>query len=156
MNDWNKKHRFWYYIFIWIRGIIKDDLVVVKNGYGRNFLIPQGKAILATISAKKVLAEKLKQSQVKEKQAVEEANKIVKKLEKLELKISAKSENDKLFGSVTNSEISKELSSEGFEIEKKCIQLSSSIKKIGSYTAKIRLHREVYYDLNFDVVSSQS
>ena len=134
----------------------KDDLVVVKNGYGRNFLIPQGKAILATISAKKVLAEKLKQSQVKEKQAIEEANKIVKKLEKLELKISAKSENDKLFGSVTNSEISKELSSEGFEIEKKCIQLSSSIKKNGSYTAKIRLHREVYYDLNFDVVSSQS
>ena len=134
----------------------KDDLVVVKNGYGRNFLIPQGKAILATISAKKVLAEKLKQSQVKEKQAIEEANKIVKKLEKLELKISAKSENDKLFGSVTNSEISKELSSEGFKIEKKCIQLSSSIKKIGSYTAKIRLHREVYYDLNFDVVSSQS
>ena len=134
----------------------KDDLVVVKNGYGRNFLIPQGKAILATISAKKVLAEKLKQSQVKEKQAIEEANKIVKKLEKLELKISAKSENDKLFGSVTNSEISKELSSQGFEIEKKCIHLSSSIKKIGSYTAKIRLHREVYYDLNFDVVSSQS
>ena len=134
----------------------KDDLVVVKNGYGRNFLIPQGKAILATISAKKVLAEKLKQSQVKEKQAIEEASKIVKKLEKLELKISAKSENDKLFGSVTNSEISKELFSNGFEIEKKCIQLSSSIKKIGSYTAKIRLHREVYYDLDFDVVSSQS
>ena len=134
----------------------KDDLVVVKNGYGRNFLIPQGKAILATISAKKVLAEKIKQSQVKEKQAIEEASKIVKKLEKLELKISAKSENEKLFGSVTNSEISKELFSEGFEIEKKCIQLSSSIKKIGSYTAKIRLHREVYYDLNFDVISSQS
>ena len=134
----------------------KDDLVVVKNGYGRNFLIPQGKAILATISAKKVLAEKLKQSQVKEKQAIEEANKIVKKLEKLELKVSAKSENDKLFGSVTNSEISKELSSQGFEIEKKCVQLSSSIKKIGSYTAKIRLHREVNYDLNFNVVSSQS
>jgi large subunit ribosomal protein L9 len=134
----------------------KDDLVVVKNGYGRNFLIPQGKAILATISAKKVLAEKLKQSQVKEKQAIEEASKIVKKLEKLELKISAKSENDKLFGSVTNSEISKELSSKGFEIEKKCIQLASTIKKTGLYAAKIRLHREVYYDLNFEVVSSQS
>jgi large subunit ribosomal protein L9 len=134
----------------------KDDLVVVKNGYGRNFLIPQGKAILATISAKKVLAEKLKQSQVKEKQAIEEASKIIKKLEKLELKISAKSENGKLFGSVTNSEVSKELSTKGFEIEKKCIQLSSSIKKIGSYTAKIRLHREVYYDLYFEVVSSQS
>jgi len=134
----------------------KDDLVVVKNGYGRNFLIPQGKAILATISAKKVLAEKLKQSQVKEKQAIEEASKIVKKLEKLELKISAKSENDKLFGSVTNSEISKELSSKGFEIEKKCIQIASTIKKTGLYVAKLRLHREVYYDLNFEVVSSQS
>lgn len=134
----------------------KDDLVVVKNGYGRNFLIPEGKAILATISAKKVLAEKLKQSQVKEKQAIEEASKIVKKLEKLELKISAKSENGKLFGSVTNSEISKELFSKGFEFEKKSIQLSSTIKKIGSYTAKIRLHREVYYDLNFEVISSQS
>ena len=134
----------------------KDDLVVVKNGYGRNFLIPQGKAILATISAKKVLAEKLKQSQVKEKQAIEEASKIVKKLEKLDLKISAKSENDKLFGSVTNSEISKELFSKGFELEKKSIQLSSTIKKIGSYTAKIRLHREVHYDLNFEVISSQS
>ena len=134
----------------------KDDLVVVKNGYGRNFLIPQGKAILATISAKKVLAEKLKQSQVKEKQAIEEASKIVKKLEKLELKISAKSENDKLFGSVTNSEISKELSSKGFEIEKKCIQIASTIKKTGLYVAKLRLHREVYYDLNFDVVSSLS
>ena len=134
----------------------KDDLVVVKNGYGRNFLIPEGKAILATISAKKVLAEKLKQSQVKEKQAIEEASKIVKKLEKLELKISAKSENDKLFGSVTNSEISKELFSKGFEFETKSIQLSSTIKKIGSYTAKIRLHREVYYDLNFEVISSQS
>jgi len=132
----------------------KDDLVVVKNGYGRNFLIPQGKAILATISAKKVIAENLKQSQLKEKQAIEEANTIVKKLEKLELKIISKSENDKLFGSVTNSEVSKELYSKGFEIEKKSIQLSTTIKKIGSYSAKIRLHREVFYDLNFDVVSS--
>ena len=133
----------------------KDDLVVVKNGYGRNFLIPQGKAVLATSSAKKVLAEKIKQSQNKQKEAISEAQKVVKKLEKLELKISAKSlESDKLFGSVTSAEIAKELSSNGFEIEKKYIQLSSNIKKTGAYTAKIRLHREVYFDLNFEVIKS--
>ena len=84
----------------------KDDLVIVKNGYGRNFLIPQGKAMLATSSAKKVLAEKIKQSQNKQKEAISEAQKILKKLEKLELKISAKSlESDKLFGSVTTVEV---------------------------------------------------
>lgn len=133
----------------------KDDLVIVKNGYGRNFLIPQGKAVLATSSAKKVLAEKIKQSQNKQKEAISEAQKVVKKLEKLELKISAKSiENDKLFGSVTSADISKELSSNGFDIEKKCIHLSSNIKKTGTYTAKIRLHREVYFDLNFEVIKS--
>ena len=133
----------------------KDELVIVKNGYGRNFLIPQGKAVLATSSAKKVLAEKIKQSQNKQKEAISEAQKVVKKLEKLELKISAKSlESDKLFGSVTSAEIAKELSSNGFEIEKKCIQLSSNIKKTGAYTAKIRLHREVYFDLNFEVIKS--
>ena len=133
----------------------KDDLVIVKNGYGRNFLIPQGKAVLATSSAKKVLAEKIKQSQNKQKEAISEAQKVVKKLEKLELKISAKSlESDKLFGSVTSAEIAKELSSNGFEIEKKCIQLSSNIKKTGTYIAKIRLHREVYFDLNFEVIKS--
>lgn len=134
----------------------KDDLVVVKNGFGRNFLIPQGKAVLATSSAKKVLAEKIKQSQNKQKEAISEAQKVVKKLEKLELRISAKSlESDKLFGSVTSAEIVKELSSNGFEIEKKCIQLSSNIKKTGAYTAKIRLHREVYFDLNFEVIKSE-
>ena len=133
----------------------KDDLVIVKNGYGRNFLIPQGKAVLATSSAKKVLAEKIKQSQNKQKEDISEAQKIVKKLEKLELKISAKSlESDKLFGSVTNVEVAKELSSNGFDIEKKCVQLSSNIKKTGTYIAKIRLHREVYFDLNFEVVKS--
>ena len=133
----------------------KDELVIVKNGYGRNFLIPNGLAILATESNKKVLQEKIKQSQNKQKEAISEAQKVVKKLEKLELKITAKSlESDKLFGSVTSAEIAKELSSSGFEIEKKCIQLSSNIKKTGNYTAKIRLHREVYFDLNFEVIKS--
>ena len=134
----------------------KDDVVKVKNGYGRNFLIPNGLAMLATESNKKVLAEKIKQSQNKQKKAIEEAQKIVKKLEKLDLKIAAKAlEGDKLFGSITSSDISKELAENKLEIEKKYIQLSSNIKKTGSYIAKIRLHREVNFELSFDVVKEQ-
>ena len=133
----------------------KDDLVIVKNGYGRNFLIPQGKAILATNSAKKVLAEKLKQSQHKEKEAIIDAQNLAKKLDKLDLKIFAKSvEGDKLFGSVTSLDLIKELSNSGIDIDKKCIQLSSNIKKTGSFVARVSLHREVNFDLNFEVIKA--
>ena len=134
----------------------KDDLVKVKNGYGRNFLIPNGLAMLATESNKKVLAEKIKQSQNKQKKAIDEAEKIVKKLEKLDLKIAAKAlEGEKLFGSITSADISKELAEHKFDIEKKYIQLSSNIKKTGNYSAKIRLHREVNFELTFEVVKEQ-
>ena len=134
----------------------KDDLVTVKNGYGRNFLIPNGLAILATESNKKVLEEKIKQSQNKQKKAIDEANKIVKKLEKLDLKISAKAlEGDKLFGSVSSNEISKELAENGIEIEKKFIQLGASLKKTGNYSSNIRLHREVNFELKFEVIKEQ-
>ena len=134
----------------------KDDVVKVKNGYGRNFLIPNGLAMLATDSNKKVLAEKIKQSQNKEKKAIDEAQKIVKKLEKLDMKIAAKAlEGDKLFGSITSADISKELVENNLEIEKKYIQLSSNIKKTGNYSAKIRLHREVNFELLFEVVKEQ-
>ena len=135
----------------------KDDLVSVKNGYGRNFLIPNGLAILATETNKKVLQEKIKQSQNKRKKAIDEANKIVKKLEKLDLKISAKSlEGDKLFGSVTSSEIAKHLAENSIEIEKKYIQLTSNIKKTGNYSANLRLHREVSFELKFEVIKEQN
>ena len=134
----------------------KDDVVKVKNGFGRNFLIPNGLAMLATESNKKVLAEKIKQSQNKQKEAISDANKIVKKLEKLDLKLKAKSvEGEKIFGSITNSDIAKGLSDNGIEIEKKYIQLSSNIKKTGSYSAKIRLHREVSFDFPFEVIKEQ-
>ena len=135
----------------------KDDVVKVKNGYGRDFLIPNGLAMLATDSNKKVLAEKIKQSQNKQKKAIDEAQKIVKKLEKLDMKIAAKAlEGNKLFGSITSADISKQLAENKLEIEKKYIQLSSNIKKTGNYSAKIRLHREVNFELSFEVVKEQN
>ena len=88
----------------------KDDIVTVKNGFGRNFLIPNGSAILATPSAKKVLAENIKQQVVKDKKVIDDANKLAKKINSLEIKIKAKvGEGVKLFGSVNNINVQKEL-----------------------------------------------
>ena len=132
----------------------KDDLVTVKNGYARNFLIPNGSAILATSSAKKVLAENIKQQAVKDKKIIDDANKLAKKIAELELKIKAKAgEGSKLFGSINNVNIQKELESNGVMVDKKIILLSgNNIKQLGKYNAKIRLHREVLVDLSFEVV----
>ena len=135
----------------------KDDLVAVKNGYGRNYLIPHGFAILATGSAKKVLAETLKQRAHKEKNVVKEATKTATALKALELKISAKTgEGDKLFGSISNANISEALAQEGIELEKKFIVVAGGlVKRIGKYVAKVRLHRDVIVDLEFEVISDK-
>jgi len=132
----------------------KDDIVTVKNGFGRNFLIPNGSAILATPSAKKVLAENIKQQVVKDKKVIDDANKLAKKINSLEIKIKAKvGEGVKLFGSVNNINVQKELAESGVEIDKKSILISgNNIKQTGKYTAKIRLHREVIFDFPFEVV----
>lgn len=135
----------------------KDDLVSVKNGFGRNFLIPQGLAMLATPSAKKVLAENLKQRAHKEKKVVDAANKTADVLKGLELKIRAKTgAGDKLFGSVTTIDLAAALSKEGHEIDKKFINiLGGSIKRTGPYNAQIRLHRDVVLDFPFEVVGEK-
>ena len=132
----------------------KDDIVTVKNGFGRNFLIPNGSAILATPSAKKVLAENIKQQFVKDKKVIDDANKLAKKINSLEIKIKAKvGEGVKLFGSVNNINVQKELAESGVEIDKKSIMISgNNIKQTGKYTAKIRLHREIIFDFPFEVV----
>ncbi|MCK0109372.1 50S ribosomal protein L9 [Flavobacteriaceae bacterium S0825] len=132
----------------------KDEIVTVKNGYGRNFLIPQGQAILATASAKKVLAENLKQRAFKEKKIVDDANKVAEAIKALEIKIAAKvGSGDKLFGSVNNINVSEALEKEGQEIDKKYITIpGGSIKRLGKYTAVVRLHREVSVDLDFEIV----
>ena len=133
----------------------KDDIVDVKNGYGRNFLIPQGKAILATSSAKKILSENIKQKAFKEKKIIDSANSLAKKILKTEIKIKAKvGAGDKLFGSVNASDFSKVLKNAGFEIEKNQISLPGrTIKRLGKYEASIRLHREVIFNHNFEIIS---
>ena len=134
----------------------KDDLVSVKNGYGRNYLIPQGLAILATTSSKKVLAENIKQREFKEKKAIDEANKLVKKLAKLELKIGAKSgTGGKLFGSISSTDLNSELSNLGFDFDKKIIKImGGSVKRLGTYVASLRLHRNVIHELSFEVIKA--
>ena len=136
----------------------KDDVITVKNGFGRNFLIPNGSAILATPSAKKILTENLKQQAVKDKKIVDDANKIAKKINALEIKIKSKvGEGKKLFGSVNNSNVQNELKENGVEIDKKTIMItgSSVIKQLGKYNAVIRLHRDVVFDLPFEVVAEK-
>ena len=134
----------------------KDDLVSVKNGYGRNYLIPQGLAILATTSSKKVLAENIKQREFKEKKDIDEANKLFKKLAKLELKIGAKSgTGGKLFGSISSSDLNSELSNLGFDFDKKIIKImGGSVKRLGTYVASLRLHRNVIHELSFEVIKA--
>ncbi|WP_283635601.1 50S ribosomal protein L9 [Aquaticitalea lipolytica] len=133
----------------------KDDIVTVKNGYGRNFLIPQGQAIMATASAKKVLAETLKQRAFKEKKIVEEANKIADAIKALEIKIASKvGSGDKLFGSVNNMDLADALQKEGHTIERKYINvIGGTVKRTGKYDAVIRLHRDVTVDLPFEVIA---
>jgi len=133
----------------------KDDIVTVKNGYGRNFLIPQGKAVLATISAKKVMAETIKQRAYKETKIIEDAQKLADKLNDLEIKIAAKTgEGEKLFGSVTTIDLAVALDKEGVELDKKYITIAGgNVKRTGQYEATLRFHREVIKNFNFDVIA---
>lgn len=132
----------------------KDDVVKVKNGYGRNYLIPKGVAVLATPSAKKVLAENLRQKAHKEKEVVAAANKTADALKELEIKISAKvGAAEKLFGSISNIDVADALAKEGHEIDKKYIIIKGgTIKRAGPYEAQIRLHRDVVVEFPFEVV----
>lgn len=132
-----------------------DDLVTVKNGFGRNFLIPQGHAVLATPSAKKVLAETLKQRAYKEKKVIEDAQKEADKLEGLDIKITAKTgEGDKLFGSISNANLAEAFEKEEISIDKKFISIAGgTIKRTGNYEATIRFHRDVVVNFTFDVIA---
>ena len=132
-----------------------DDIVSVKNGYGRNYLIHQGLAVLATPSAKKVLAETLKQRAHKEQKLVDDAKAEAAKLNGLEVKIAAKvGEGDKLFGSVSNTDLAEALAVNKINLDKKFITVQGGlVKRLGKYEAKIRFHRDVIADFSFDVIA---
>jgi large subunit ribosomal protein L9 len=132
-----------------------DDIVTVKEGYGRNYLIPQGYAILATKTAKKIHAENLKQRAHKQEKIKTDAEELAEKLNDVKLTIGAKtSSTGKIFGSVNTIQIADGLAKKGFEIDRKKILIKTdAIKEIGSYTATIKLHREVKVEIPFEVVS---
>ena len=132
----------------------KDEIVSVKNGYGRNYLIPQGKAVLATESIKKMNAETLRQRAHRAEKVKVEAEKSVAKLEKAKIKVAAKvGENGKIFGSVSNVQVTEALVAAGFEVERKNIKLiGDAIKTVGKYKANVQLHKEISVEIEFEVV----
>lgn len=132
----------------------KDDVVTVKDGYGRNYLIPEGKAAIATESAKKVLAENIKQRAHKLEKIKNDAEALAAKLNGVSLTIGAKtSSTGTIFGSVTNVQVAEALEKLGYNVERKSIVIKEAVKEVGTYKAIARLHKEVSVEIPFEVVS---
>ena len=137
---------------------VKDEIVNVRPGYGRNYLIPQGYATIASESAKKVHAENLKQRAHKEAKLISDAEAIVAKLEKINLKITAKtSSSGKIFGSVNAMMIAEELEKQGIAIDRRNITIKGkdTIKEVGNYSANIKFYKNVRANIDFEVVADQ-
>ena len=131
----------------------KNDIVTVKSGYGRNYLIPTGKAVIASPSAKKVLAEELKQRAHKLEKIKKDAEALAEQLKGVSLTIATKvSATGTIFGSVSNIQIAEELAKLGHNIDRKIIVVKG-VKEVGSYTATVKLHKEVSVDVPFEVVA---
>ena len=131
----------------------KNDIVKVKDGYGRNYLIPQGKAVIATESAKKVLAENERQRAHKLAKIKADAEAQAAKLNGVKLSISAKvNEDGTIFGGVGAAQVAEALAAKGFEIDRKAI-VAETVKQAGEYTATINLHKEVKAEVAFEVVA---
>ena len=133
----------------------KNDIVTVKTGYARNYLIPQGFAIAATDSARKVVAETIRQQSHKALKALEDAKAVAEKMAGVSVKIGAKAgESGKIFGSVNNIQVAEALTAAGYAVDRKNIDLGSdAIRDLGSYTAKVKLHKEVVAEIAFEVVA---
>ena len=135
----------------------KNDIVSVKKGYGRNYLIPQGKAVNASESARKVLAENLKQRAHKLAKIKADAEELAAKLAPVALTIATKvSATGTIFGAVTNIQIAEALAKLGFEIDRKTIVVKDTVKEVGSYTATVKLHKEVSVEIPFEVVAEEA
>ena len=135
----------------------KNDIVSVKKGYGRNYLIPQGKAVIASESARKVLAENLKQRAHTLAKIKADAEELAAKLAPVALTIATKvSATGTIFGAVTNIQIAEALAKLGFEIDRKTIVVKDTVKEVGSYTATVKLHKEVSVEVPFEVVAEEA
>lgn len=133
----------------------KNDIVTVKNGFARNYLIPKGFATVATESARKVVAETLRQQSHKALKALEDAKAFGEKIAGISLKIGAKAgESGKIFGSVNNIQLAEAMTKAGHPVDRKNIDLGTEvIRDLGTYTAKVKLHKEVIVDISFEVVA---
>lgn len=132
----------------------KDDVVSVKPGYGRNYLIPQGIALLADKTAKKIHAENVKQRAHKAAKEKAEAEKNASKLSEMTVKVATKAgDNGKIFGSITSVQLAEGLRKVGFEVDRRNITIDNAdtVKSLGTYTAKARLHKDVLATFSFEV-----
>lgn len=138
-----------------IKGLgYKNDLVEVKPGYGRNYLIPQGFAVLATPSNKKILQENVKQAAHKAEKIKKEAEAIAEKIQGVKLEIKAKiGDSGKIFGKVTTLQISDALADKGIEVDRKKIAISQPVSTAGEFEADVDLHRDVKTQVKFEVVA---
>lgn len=136
----------------------KDEIVTVKNGYGANWLIPQGLAVMATPSAKKIHAENMKQRAHKEAALRAEAEAKAAKMEGITVKVAAKvSEKGKVFGSVSNIQVADALIAAGQDVDKKNITLvgEALVKELGAYQATIKIYKDIKATVNFEVVAAE-
>jgi len=134
----------------------KDDVVKVRPGYANNFLLPQKFAILATLSNKKVIAEKLKQAGHRQNKIIDEARQLADKLQGVQLTLpTLVGKEGKIFGSVTTIQIARLLEEKGFSIDRRIIMIDENIKTLGEYTALVNLHKEVKAEVKFNVVEKQ-
>ena len=138
-----------------IKGLgYKHDIVAVKPGFGRNFLIPQGKALLATPSAKKVREENIRQASHKADKIKLDAQTMAEKIGDLVLTIETKAgESGKIFGAVTTTQLAEALNEKGFEIDKKKLTVKGEVKAVGEYVVELDLHRDVQHEVKFNVVA---
>ena len=133
----------------------KDEIVKVKNGYGRNYIIPKGYGVLANKSNSKILEENLKQTVKKQEESIKNAEKIAKNIGKLVLEIKVKTGvEDKIFGSVTTTQISKLLLEKGFEIHKKNIIIQNKVNSLGEYNIILKIHKDITHEIKINVSGS--
>ncbi|WP_207435865.1 50S ribosomal protein L9 [Sabulibacter ruber] len=139
-----------------VKGVgYKNDIVTVKPGYGRNYLIPQGLAEMATPSARKVVAENIRQAAHKAEKIQKDAQELANRIGDTVLEIPAKAgESGRIFGAVTTLQVSEALKALGYDVDRKRIDFDQEVKSLGEYTATLNLHKEVKHQVRFNVVAA--